>query len=93
MNFNYHNYTIEPEFDKFVVFGHGEYPEDSVLAGQYARGAVDTFDTLEEAQKAYPQADVPEYSTRVPSGWIPMSHNPPSDFDPAYCGERWDEDY
>ena len=40
MNFNFHSYTIEKEFDKFVVFGHGEYPEDSVLAGQYARSAV-----------------------------------------------------
>ena len=93
MNFKYNDYTIEQEDDNFIVFGHGEYPEDSVLAGQYARCAIDTFNTLEEASKAYPKASILERSTRIPSSWISMSDIPPSWFDPADAGERWNEDY
>lgn len=94
MDFNFHSYTIErDEFGVWEVFGHGEYPRDSVLAGQYARIFMARFETLEEAQEAYPTATVPEYSTRIPSGWIPMSDIAPVDFDPADAGERWDEDY
>ena len=94
MKFNFHAHTIEQD-DRgiFEVFGHGEYPEDSVLCGQHARILCDRFDTLGEAQEAYPQATVPEYSTRIPAGWMPMSDLPPSWFDPTACGERWDDDY
>jgi hypothetical protein len=93
MQFNYHSYTIEKEYEKFAVFGHGEYPEDSVLAGQYARGFIDSFDTLEEAQAVYPEAEFSELKTGIPSGWRVMSDLPPTDFDPYYAGERWDDDY
>lgn len=94
MNFKFHRHTIEQDNrGVFEVFGHGEYPRDSVLAGQYARIFVASFDTLEEAQQAYPKAEVPEYSTRIPSGWIPMSDTAPSWFDEADAGERWGEDY
>jgi len=93
MNFNYHSYTIEFEKPHWVVFGHGEYPEDSVLAGEYARNRLAHCKTLAEAQALYPRAEVPEYSTRIPSGWLPVSDLPPAWFDPAACGERWDEDY
>ena len=93
MDYNYHSYTIEREGADFVVFGHGEHPEESVLCGQPARNRLAYCKTLEEAQELYPQATVPEYSTRIPSGWLPMSDVAPSWFDPTYAGERWDEDY
>ncbi len=34
----------------------GVYPSDSVLAGQTIIAFVDSFDTMEQAQKAYPSA-------------------------------------
>jgi len=41
----------------FVVKDTGSrYPRHSVLAGQVQVKFVDSFDTLEEAQAAYPQA-------------------------------------
>ena len=42
----------------FSVYEFGEYPESSVLAGQTCKRFVDNFDTIEEAQAAYPDADV-----------------------------------
>lgn len=94
MKFNFHSHTIESEGRRFVVFGHGEYPEESVLAGQYARCAVQSFDTLAEAQEAYPKAEVPECSTHLPA-WLlsGVSDVAPSWFDEADAGERWDENY
>ena len=35
---------------------YGVYPDHSVFAGQESRRFLDSFDTLEEAQAAYPQA-------------------------------------
>ena len=42
----------------FSVYEFWEYPESSVLAGQTCKRFVDNFDTIEEAQAAYPDADV-----------------------------------
>ena len=93
MNFNFHSYTIEKEGNIFVVFGHGEYPAESVLCGQIARIRLGEFDTLERAGWAYPLASVCKHSTRIPSGWMSGSDLAPSWFDPADAGERWDDDY
>ena len=94
MDIKYRSFTIEQdEYGTWEVFGHGEYPRSSVLAGQPGRWCVASFDTLEEALKAYPKATVPEHSTRIPSGWLPMSDTAPSWFDPMDAGERWDDDY
>ena len=83
-------FSIEQDqFGDWEVFGHGVYPQSSVLAGQPSRWCVATFDTLEKAQEAYPDAEVPEYSTRIPAGWLPMSDTPPDWFDPMDAGERW----
>lgn len=89
-------YTIEPQTceytqkKSFAVYGHGIYENTSVLAGQYRRCFIDNFNTIEEAQKAYPDADE-SGSTKIN---IPMSDCPPSDFDPADAGEVWhEEDY
>lgn len=42
----------------FTVYRHGIYPRSSVLAGQDKRSFVNSYSTLEEARKAYPQAEV-----------------------------------
>lgn len=41
---------------KVSVHGWRPYPSSSVLSGQMAKCYIDTFDTLEEAQEAYPEA-------------------------------------
>lgn len=42
----------------FGVYEYSTYPRSSVLAGQERRSFLDSFDTLEEAQAAYPTASV-----------------------------------
>ena len=49
--------------DRWTVYEHGVYGRDSVLSGQSRRSWLDDFDTLEEAQKAYPEAVVCAAST------------------------------
>lgn len=41
---------------RYTVYEHSTYPRSSVLAGQRRRVWMDDFDTLAEAQKAYPKA-------------------------------------
>ena len=53
------DYTIEKDQnmeDSWVVYKFGVYPRTSVLAGQTMKTYVSTFYTIEEADKAYPQA-------------------------------------
>jgi len=62
--------TIEPEYDNghiigYNVYEHGEYEQSSVLAGQPKRTFVDGFNSLDEAKKAYPDAQVLEHSTKT----------------------------
>lgn len=52
--------------DRWTVYEHGTYPDGSVLAGQDYRGWVEDFETLEEAVKAYPDAQVLEGTTYQP---------------------------
>jgi len=45
------------QYDNFEVKDiGGQYPDDSVLAGQTMIKFVDSFDTLEEAKGRYPSA-------------------------------------
>ena len=44
--------------EEFGVYEYSVYPRSSVLSGQQRRIFLDSFDTLEEAQKAYPHAKV-----------------------------------
>jgi hypothetical protein len=85
--------TIEPSgTGEFDIYEHGRYGRGSVLSGQARRSFLDSFNTLEEAKKAYPKATVNEHSTR-PIGAHSMPTNPPHWFDPADAGENWGEDY
>jgi len=42
--------------EEYVVKGYDRFPQNSVLAGQTRINFVDSFNDLEEAQKAYPEA-------------------------------------
>ena len=68
--------TIEPsrgatynDPNRVTVYEYGVYPSSSVLAGQTSRSFVDSFDSVEEAQAAYPDAEVSEslYEVTRPS--------------------------
>ena len=47
----YHN-------DEYGVYEYSIYPRSSVLAGQTRRVFLDSFTTLEEAKKEYPEAEL-----------------------------------
>jgi len=61
--------TIEPaKYGEGVsVYEFGRYPRSSVLAGQTKKQYLDGFDTVEEAQEAFPRA--------VASGCTRSAHN------------------
>lgn len=44
--------------DEYGVYEYGRYGRGSVLCGQQKRVFLDSFTTLEDAQNAYPQAEV-----------------------------------
>jgi len=97
---DYDYYTIEPYADPFggpggvAVYGHGTYPDSSVLAGQSRRAFLDSFPTVEEARAEWPHADVLDHSSKVwrGSSLVEISglpECPPDWFDPADAGETW----
>jgi len=73
---------------RYEVYGHGEYEESSVLAGQYRRCFLDVFATAAEALTAYPSAVLQGPKSPLPNVSIP---GPPAWFDPSDAGESWDE--
>jgi len=42
--------------DRAVVYGYDYYPPSSVLAGQYRRNFIESFNGCIEAEEAYPEA-------------------------------------
>ena len=52
--------TIEysDQYQWYAVYEFGRYPRSSVLAGQTRKSFLDSFESLEAAQAAYPDADV-----------------------------------
>ena len=83
--------SADPKSRVYKVVEHGAYERGSVLEGLPKRSFLDSFMTLEEAVEAYPGALVLDYSTKQAGN--PLPHTAPDWFDPAYAGERWDEDY
>lgn len=67
----------------FTVYQIGVYPRSSVLAGQQQRIWLDQFSSLEEAQKAYPDARVSGCTYRAPY----LNHLP-DDGDPGDLNEQ-----
>lgn len=49
--------------NRWTIYSHGFFPYYSVLAGQPKRTFIDSFDTIEEAQKEYPTATVIQGTT------------------------------
>ena len=54
------DFSIEfsTEYRWYSVYEFGVFPKGSLLSGQTMKSFRDSFDTLEEAQKAYPHAEV-----------------------------------
>ena len=70
-----------------AVYGIGTYERSSVLAGQTMRVFLDSFDSIEDARAAFPDADEGGLPPRAE-----VPRNPPPDFDPLDAGEVWSED-
>ena len=62
--------------DRIAVYEYGTYPRSSVLSGQTRRTVLDDFDTVEQAQAAFPGATV-----SMGSGYQPpcLAHLPDAD--------------
>jgi len=94
----YHNFFIRVKEDASYdvgqdvrLVGCGEYPESSVLAGQYRETDLDYFRTLAEAEAQYPELEVILGGCAVRAT---VPDVPWDGFDPADCGEVWsEEDY
>ena len=51
-------YIVPGDYGRWTVKGVDEWPEHSVLAGQVRKTFIESFETLDDAQDAYPDADV-----------------------------------
>lgn len=86
--------TIRPETAEFsgepyfLAIGWDKYGRGSVLEGQPRVNRLDTFDTLEEAQAAYPGAEV---VGKFGEPQVCLSHLPGED-DPV-AGGMYPDDY
>lgn len=76
--------------NEYGVYSYGTYEASSVLAGQERRSALGSFDSLEEAQLAYPGAEWVDGSLYHE---VTVSQSAPDWFDPEAAGEVWSEDY
>ena len=84
-----------PESDGSVeLWGYGEYGPTSVLAGQFRRVFIDSWESMDEAKAAFTETDLGRISTGEAPINIPaeVPHTAPEWFDPADAGEVWGED-
>jgi len=51
-------HILEDQYGRFAVKGYDTWGRGSVLEGQTRTNFIDAFDSLEEAQKAYPEAEL-----------------------------------
>ena len=76
--------------DEYGVYEYDVYPPYSVLAGQTKRSFLGSFDTLEGAKSAYPDAawhgDGSGYTEQ------PIPTATPEWLDPDEIGENWSEE-
>ena len=81
------------EEDVWWLFGYGEYPPSSVIAGQYRVARLEWFQSKEEAIKNYPDVLIVDaLPTRANLIAPRVPDVPPNDFNPADAGETWEED-
>jgi len=74
--------TYQHDENTFTVYELGVYPRSSVLAGQQSRTFLDSFNSLAEAQKVYPDAEFTpgQSSYREPYlGHLPDDETPDDD--------------
>jgi len=72
------------------LWGMGEYPRTSVLAGQFRESRLESFDTLKEAEQKHPDVEFREGR----SGHVAIVPDiAPAWFSPYDAGEHWDEEY
>jgi hypothetical protein len=76
--------------EDYGVYRYGTYERGSVLEGQEKRSFVESFATLAEARKAYPEARWDGGGSGYREVHVPETA--PSWFDPAAAGEVWSED-
>lgn len=83
--------SIQQRHGDWWLCEEGEYPRNSVLAGQYRFTLLTHYDSLEEAIADNPNVRVTDSS--LPSWFTAPSLDLPYDgFDEADCGEKWDDD-
>ena len=86
----YDSKTIERENTRedsdYLVYGHDTYGPESVNEGMSRRTYLNSYDTVQEAQEAHPDAESIEGSTKCE---YHPPHCPPAGFDPGYAGEVW----
>ena len=58
--------TYQNSEDTYTVYEISTYPKSSVLSGQMRRRWMDEFESLDEAKKAYPTAEVSDCTYRPP---------------------------
>jgi hypothetical protein len=91
MKIDYHTINIGEEYGEtyYAVFAWGRYERSSVLAGQARKVFVESYDTLEEAQQAYPDAGI---SSQWTEPQVSLNHLPGED-DPVpggmYPDDAW----
>jgi hypothetical protein len=83
-------FSIEQKSEHhFAVYGWGEYPESSVLAGQTMKQYIDGFDSEEEARAVWPElgGDTHRRSAHNTTSHLPDENTParggmyPDDYD------------
>ena len=84
-------YLVQDPSDGSVnVYNYKENNDSgSVRFGLMDNMFIDSVNSIEEAKIKYPNAEVGTHKLKAD----PMSSFAPSDFDPGYAGERWDDDY
>ena len=71
--------------NEYGVYEYGTYPRSSILAGRTRRVWLDSFDTLEEAKRAYPEARVADGTAFVPDSLMDLPNSAGRCFEP----EEW----
>lgn len=81
--------SLQKHGDTWWLCSESEYPESSVLAGEYRFTKLDPYDSLEEAVAANPNVKV-RSDVSLPS-WIFQRalDTIPEWFDPSDCNEQW----
>jgi hypothetical protein len=83
-------FSLGQEADGSVwLWGFGEYPEHSVLAGYPRQVRLKSYETADEARKAHPGMEIGPPPAKI---HVELPKSPPSWFNPADAGEAWGED-